>query len=379
MTQPSLPIVLAALLLAAAPAAADILIGVAGPFSGPNAALGEQLRRGVEQAASDINATGGIGGERLSLSFADDGCDPRKAVEAATGFVSAGAKAVIGHYCSGASIPAAKVYEKAGIVMLSPASTNPRLTDEGGWNVVRVVPRDDAQADAAAALTLGKFPGRKIAIVSEEAPAFAALAQRYGKALADKGVTPVLTETFKASGKSFSGLAEKLAASGAEVIYLSCSYIECGRLAKALRAAGSGAQLISGDALVTEDFGKEAGAAADGTLLTFTFDPRDFPAARPLLRRWQSEDISADGFTLYAYAAIQALAAAADATRTMDGARLAGWLRGGSRIGTAIGQVSFDAKGDLVNPAIAWLKWEDGRYVAIDPATLAPPVLDTTP
>jgi branched-chain amino acid transport system substrate-binding protein len=103
------------LLLSASPALADILIGAAAPLSGPNAALGEQLRRGVERAVEEINATGGIRGEKLTVQFADDGCDPRKAVDVATGFVSAGVKAVVGHYCSGASIPASKVYQKAGI------------------------------------------------------------------------------------------------------------------------------------------------------------------------------------------------------------------------------------------------------------------------
>jgi branched-chain amino acid transport system substrate-binding protein len=77
-------------LIAAQPAAAEILIGAAAPLSGPNAALGEQLRRGVQMAVDDINATGGIRGERLALKFADDGCEPRKAVEVATGFVAAG-------------------------------------------------------------------------------------------------------------------------------------------------------------------------------------------------------------------------------------------------------------------------------------------------
>ncbi|MFM8747672.1 MAG: branched-chain amino acid ABC transporter substrate-binding protein [Aestuariivirga sp.] len=374
-----LPSAFAALLLAAAPAAADILIGAAGPFSGPNAALGEQLRRGVTQAVEDINAAGGISGQPLKVSFADDGCDPRKAVEVATGFVSEGVRAVIGHYCSGASIPAARVYEKAGIAMISPASTNPRLTLDGGWNVIRLVPRDDAQGAAAATLVLEKFPGRKIAILADDSPGFAALAARFRAGLAEKGVSPSLDERFKAGAKSFSDLASKVQSAGADVVYLACSYVECGQLARALREAGSRAQIISGDALATEDYARQAEAAADGTLLTFTYDPRNFPAARSLIARMKEEDRTAEGFTLYAYAAVQALAAAADATGSSDGARLAEWLRGGTRFDTIVGPVSFDARGDLTNPAIAWLKWVDGRYVLIDPATLAPPLLDTTP
>ena len=379
MNRARLPLLLLPLLLSAAPALADILIGAAGPLSGTNAALGEQLRRGVEQAVEDINATGGIRGEKLAVQFADDGCDPRKAIDVATGFVSAGVKAVIGHYCSGASIPASKVYEKAGIVQISPASTNPKFTDEGGWNVVRLVPRDDAQAAAAAALVLDRFPGRPIAVLTDQAPGFTALATEFTAALQQKGVTPALQQGFKAGTRDFAPLAKQVAEAGAGVVYLASSYVEGGLIAQALRAAGSQAQIVSGDSLVSEDYGKQAKDAANGTLSSFTYDPRKFPTAKGLVQRFRDKDQNAEGFTLYAYAAVQALAAAAEATGTLDSTRLAEWLRGGNRFDTVIGPVSFDARGDLAAPSIAWFKWIDGRYVEVDPGTLAPPILDTTP
>ena len=97
------------------------------------------------------------------------------------------------------------------------------------------------------------------------------------------------------------------------------------------------------------------------------------------MQRFRDADQNPEGFTLYAYAAVQALAAAAEATGTLDSTRLAEWLRGGNRFDTVVGPVSFDAKGDLGNPAIAWFKWIDGRYVEVDPKTLVPPILDTTP
>lgn len=372
---------LALLTLAAAAghASADILIGAAAPLSGPNAALGEQLRRGAQMAVDDINATGGIRGERLAIKFADDGCDARKAVDVATGLVTDGVKAVIGHYCSGASIPASKIYQKAGVVQISPASTNPKFTDEGGWNVVRLVPRDDAQAKAAAELVLAKFPGRKIAVVNDQQPAFAALAERFRGALQEKGVTPATVETFKAGTKDFTALAQGLASAGIGVVYLAGSYVEGGLIARALRAAGSSVQLVSGDSLVTEDFLNQAKDAAEGTLMTFTYDPRKFATARSVIERMRANDVNADGFTLYAYAAVQALAAAAEGTGSMESARVAEWLRGGNRFDTIVGPVAFDAKGDLKEPKVAWFKWISGRYVEIDPATLAPPIIDTTP
>ena len=379
MIRARLPFLLLPLLLSASPAMADILIGAAAPLSGPNAALGEQLRRGVQAAVDDINATGGIKGEKLAVQFADDGCDPRKAIDAATGFVSSGVKAVIGHYCSGASIPASKVYEKAGILEISPGSTNPKYTDEGGWNVIRLVPRDDAQAAAAATLVLDKFAGQKIAVVTDQAPALAALATAFTSALQRKGAAPALQLNFKAGTKDFAAVTRQIADAGAGVVYLAASYVEGGLIAQALRDAGSTAQIVSGDSLVTDDYGNQAKDAANGTLSTFTYDARKLPTAQGLVQRFRSDDQNAEGFTLYAYAAVQALAAAAEATGTLDSTRLAEWLRGGNRFDTVVGPVSFDAKGDLTNPAIAWFRWIDGRYVEVDPRTLQPPILDTTP
>ena len=379
MIRQRLPLAIAALLCTAAPAFAEILLGAAAPLSGPNAALGEQLRRGVQMAVEDINATGGLNGEKLRVKFTDDGCDPRKAIDVATGFVSDGVKAVIGHYCSGASIPASKVYQKAGIAQISPASTLPKFTEEGGWNVVRLVPRDDAQAKAAAALVLDKFPAAKIAIVNDQQPAFARLAATFKAALAEKGVTAALDQSFKAGTKDFTALANQLRVEDIKVVYLSASYVEGGLFAQALREAGSTAQIISGDSLVTDDYANQAKDAANGTLMSFTYDPRKFPTARALVDRFRAAEQNAEGFTLYAYAAVQAWVAAAEATGTTDSARIAEWLRGGNRFDTAIGPVSFDARGDLTQPAIAWYKWIDGRYIEVDPKTLQPPVLDTTP
>jgi branched-chain amino acid transport system substrate-binding protein len=360
-------------------AGADIVIAAAGPLTGPNAALGEQLRRGVELAVDEINATGGLRGERLAIALGDDGCDPRKAVEVATGFVSAGARAVVGHYCSGASIPASKVYGKAGLVVISPASTHPRFTDEGGWNVLRLCPRDDAQADAAAVLIQRHFPGRRIAVVSDQSAATASLAARFRLALAELAVTPVFDEAYRPGAKAYDDLVGRLAASAPDVVYLAGSYVEGGLIVRELRERGSKARFIAADGLLTEDFWNVAGETGEGTLVTFTFDPRRFESARPVLERFKKSEFSAEGFTLYAYAAVQAWVAAAEATGGTDSASIAAWLRAGNRFNTVVGEISFDQKGDLTSPRLAWFKWQAGRYLEIDPATLEPPELDTTP
>src|SRR5919106_5950600 len=122
--------------LYATTAAAEILIGVAGPMTGKDAWFGEQMERGAAQAVADLNAAGGVLGQQVQLITADDFCDPEQAVAAARKLVSDGVIFVVGHFCSGASIPASEIYEAAEVLMISPTSTNPLLTELGRDNVL---------------------------------------------------------------------------------------------------------------------------------------------------------------------------------------------------------------------------------------------------
>ena len=135
---------------------AEIRIAVVGPMSvspmtTQYAAFGEQLQRGAELAVRDINESGGVNGQKLTLVIADDaGCDPKMAVEVADELARQAVVFVDGHWCSSASIPASRVYHDRGVLMMSPGSTNPLLTEQGFANVFRVCGRDDVQGTFAA-------------------------------------------------------------------------------------------------------------------------------------------------------------------------------------------------------------------------------------
>ena len=120
----------AAVALMATPALAQIKIGTAGPMTGSNAAFGEQLKRGAEMAVQDINAAGGVNGQKLELTIGDDACDPKQATAVANKMVSDKVAFVAGHFCSGSSIPASDIYKEGKILQITPASTNPKLTDD---------------------------------------------------------------------------------------------------------------------------------------------------------------------------------------------------------------------------------------------------------
>ncbi len=131
------------------------MIGVAGPFTGPNATYGDQYWHGATQAAEDINAAGGINGEKIKLVQGDDACEPKQAVAVANRLVDQDkVKAVVGHFCSSSTMPASEVYSDAGILSITPGSTNPLITERGMSDMFRMCGRDDQQGRSPAILFL---------------------------------------------------------------------------------------------------------------------------------------------------------------------------------------------------------------------------------
>ncbi|HZV93878.1 MAG TPA: branched-chain amino acid ABC transporter substrate-binding protein, partial [Caldimonas sp.] len=154
-------------------------IAIVGPVTGQYASFGQQMKNGAELAVEDINAAGGVLGKKLDLDIGDDACDPKQAVAVANQMTAKGVALVAGHYCSGSSIPASKVYAESDMVQISPASTNPAFTDErAGPNIYRVCGRDDQQGGVAGKYLASHFSDRNIAIVHDKTA--------YGKGIADE-------------------------------------------------------------------------------------------------------------------------------------------------------------------------------------------------
>ena len=153
----TLSVALGIAMATAGTAAADVKIAVGGPITGPSAATGAQMKNGVDQAAADINAAGGILGQKISVSYGDDVSDPKQGVSVANKFSADGVKFVIGHYNSGVTIPSSEVYQENGILEITPASTNPTVTERKMWNIFRVCGRDLRFSAFTSAVT-GRYP-----------------------------------------------------------------------------------------------------------------------------------------------------------------------------------------------------------------------------
>jgi branched-chain amino acid transport system substrate-binding protein len=199
---------LPALLLAAAASAMPrragaqsghvLRIGVAGPMTGPFAAIGAQFRAGAEASLAAINAAGGVLGRTVELDIGDDACDPRQAVSVANLFAARRLAFVAGHACSGASLAASPVYAEEGVLMISPATTSPRFTEEGGWHAFRVCGRDDQQGRIAGALLASRFARARIAILHDNSAYGRGLAEETRKAMRAAGQAEALFAAYVA-------------------------------------------------------------------------------------------------------------------------------------------------------------------------------------
>ncbi|MCR4266803.1 branched-chain amino acid ABC transporter substrate-binding protein [Nitratireductor sp. ZSWI3] len=341
---------------------ADITIAVAGPMTGQYASFGEQMKAGAEQAVADINEAGGVNGEMLKLEVGDDACDPKQAVAVANQFAGSGVVFVAGHFCSGSSIPASSVYAEEGIIEISPASTNPAFTDERpGPGVYRVCGRDDQQGDVAGKFLVENFADKKVAFVHDKTA--------YGKGLADAtkaayeaaGGKPALYEAYTAGEKDYSALVSKLKQEGIGVLYVGGYHTEAGLMARQMREQGMDTILVSGDALVTDEYWAITGEAGEGTLMTFSPDPRKNEIAKPVVDKLLAAGKTAEGYALYTYAAIQAWADAVKTAGSTDYDPVVKALDDGT-FSTVLGDLSFDDKGDVTLPGYVFYEWKDGKY-----------------
>lgn len=343
-------------------AALALDVAFVGPITGQVAALGEQGRQGAQRAVDDINAAGGINGEQLTLTVGDDACDPKQAVNVANQMASKGVKFVAGHLCSGASIPASKVYEDEGILMVTPASTNPKLTDEGGWNVARVCGRDDAQGKVAGDFIAKAYAGKKVAIIDDKGAYGKGLADEARKAMNAAGLTEVLNESINAGEKDYSALVSKLKDAGVEAVYFGGYHPEAGLILKQMGEQGLNAKMFSGDSMNAAELWTIAGPAATNLFFTFAPEPRNFPTAKQVVDEFKAGGYDPEGYTLYTYAAFQMYKAAAEATKSTDNQKLAEWLRAGNPVQTVLGEIKLDSKGDLTDPKYVWYTFKDGKY-----------------
>ncbi len=351
-------VMLSSTIISSSPIFSQVKIGVVGPMSGTNQAKGNQLKNGAELAVSDINAAGGMLGQKIELIVADDKSDPSEGVKIATNFSNESVKFVVGHYNSGVSIPASDVYAESGTLMVSPSSTNPVLTERGLWNTFRTCGRDDQRGTVAAEYIEKMFKGKKIAIAHDRTTYGQGLANETRKSLNKKSVKEVLFEGVNVSEKNYSALVQNIQSSEADIFFWGGANPEAGLIVKEMREKGVRTVLIGADGTATDQFLLNGGDGVVGSLVIHAPDARLRPEAKSTVSKFVAKNINPEFYTLYSYATVQVMAEAAKRAKSLEPKKIAAEMRNGKAYETVIGSISFNLKGDVTRHDYVMYTWK---------------------
>jgi branched-chain amino acid transport system substrate-binding protein len=342
----------------------EVLIGLAIPLTGHMAWAGASDQVGAESAVADLNAKGGVLGERIELILVDDACDPEQAVAAAEKLVDAGVALVIGHRCSIASLPASRVYAEAGVLMISHFSTNPKLTEQGFSTVFRLSGRDDVQGRVAGDFLAERFGRKSIAIIHDSEVYGQGLAEVTKRQLNERGVGEVMFEGIEPGQAEYADIVRRMQAMGVEVLYYGGFRREAGLIARHAHDQGYDLQLVSGDGIGGEDFALIAGPAADGTFMTNAPSPPTNSETALLAEQFASQGFPG-GFgmgSFRTYAVIQVWSQAVERSGSFEPRAVAEALRT-VQFNTVLGRIGFDRKGDVTgHNTYIWYVWQGGQF-----------------
>jgi branched-chain amino acid transport system substrate-binding protein len=279
-------------------------------------------------------------------------------VSVANNLLGEGVHFVIGHFNSGVTIPASEVYAENGILMITPGSTNPMVTDRNLATIFRTCGRDDQQGAIAGAYIAKNFAGKKIAIAHDKTPYGKGLADETKKALNNLGVTEVLYEGVAAGEKDFSALVSKAKNAGADLFYWGGVHTAGGLILRQMRDQGVNAVFMSGDGIASDEFAAIAGPGAEGVLMTFAPDPQKRAEAKPIVDKFLARNYKPEAYTLYSYATMQVLKQAIEGASSVDPKAVADYMHSGVVFHTIVGDIAFDKKGDLTNIPYVMYTWK---------------------
>ncbi|MFH6810276.1 high-affinity branched-chain amino acid ABC transporter substrate-binding protein [Escherichia coli] len=343
----------------------DIKVAVVGAMSGPIAQWGDMEFNGARQAIKDINAKGGIKGDKLVGVEYDDACDPKQAVAVANKIVNDGIKYVIGHLCSSSTQPASDIYEDEGILMISPGATNPELTQRGYQYIMRTAGLDSSQGPTAAKYILETVKPQRIAIIHDKQQYGEGLARSVQDGLKAANANVVFFDGITAGEKDFSALIARLKKENIDFVYYGGYYPEMGQMLRQARSVGLKTQFMGPEGVGNASLSNIAGDAAEGMLVTMPKRYDQDPANQGIVDALKADKKDPSGpYVWITYAAVQSLATALERTGSDEPLTLVKDLKANGA-NTVIGPLNWDEKGDLKGFDFGVFQWHaDGSSTA---------------
>lgn len=351
-----------------------IKIATQSPLSGGQTAFGEQLKLGAQIAIEQATEKFDKLGFKLELVAYDDQANPDTGVANANIIINdPDILGVVGHFNSGVIIPSSEVYDRVGLVVVSPANTNPKVTDRKLPTVNRICGRDDVQGPAGAEFAVNELNAKKIFVLNDKSAYGQGLAQAFRDAAVQLGASiPDSSFVGTEERSNFIPIITQIKASGADLVYFGGTYDQIAPFTKQLRERGITTPVMGGDGLESGDYIKLAGAEnSSNTYYTTVAGPvSQFPKAADLATKFKaqfSKDI--EGFGIYAYDCAEVILAALEKTIAENGGKkptreaVAAAVRATKAEGLT-GAIEFDSKGDKVKADYFILKYAGTESLA---------------
>ena len=352
---------------------ATVKIGAASPLTGPQAHIGIDIRNGVELAIEDANSANlEIGGRKVKFEMIaeDDEANPTKATTVAQKLVDSKVAAVVGHFNSGASIPASKIYSDAGIPQISPSSTNPKYSLQGFKTTFRVVAHDDQQGPTLGRFAIEKLKARTIAVIDDSTAYGQGLADAFEATVKAGGAKVVAREHTTDKDTDFKAILTRIRGRKPDLLMFGGIDPQAGPMVKQMAELGIKAKFMGGDGMQTPNFIKLAGSASEGAMASIPGLPKEeMPGGKAFLEKYKTKYKSE--VELFAPMGYDAVMVVIDAMKRAGSTEPAKFLPevGKTRYQGVIGPIAFDGKGDLVNGPITIYVVKRGKWEALETVT----------
>jgi len=347
-------------------AAPTIKIGVAGAHSGDLASYGLPTVNATKLVINEVNAKGGINGQKVELIIEDDQCKPELATNVAAKLVSNKVVAVIGHICSGATKPALGIYKDSKIVCISPSATTPPLTQSGEYpNFFRTIAPDDQQAKIVSDFLVKNLKVKRIAVLHDKGD--------YGKGFAESvkefteamGVEVPVFEGVNPGAPDYSAVINKVGNAKVDALIWGGYHPEASKIVQQMRQKGINIPFISDEGIKDNTFIEVAGKYAEGVYATGPTDTSASPMAIKAIEAHKKEFGSEPGaFYLNGYAAAQVLVNAIAKAKSTDYDKIVAALQS-EYVDTVLGRITFDKKGDIVGFGYSLFQVQNGNFVEV--------------
>lgn len=344
----------------------EMLIGIMVPITGSEATYGKDMENAINIAMDEINAAGGILGKEVKLTVGDDGCDPQMCSAAASKLISSDVVAVLGGYCSGATIPALKIYGDAKVPFVITAANSTEIIEENpGWAFMINSPgyhQANAAADCFESLNVSK-----LAFVHQGDGFSENLAELTREEWEGRGHEVVAYDVVNKGEQDYSSLVTKIRSSGAEGVYWTAYHADGALLIRQLRQGGYTGEITVADGSSSVQLLEIAGAAGEGVYCTSPPVVDFLPVAQQFISNYNSTYGQEPGpYAGLAYDGAYLLADAIERAGSTDPDAIRDALAATDDFETLSGTITFTPENVLEESNFIIIRGEGGKWVLVE-------------